>query len=293
MGWTGHLQLDYERRPDGRTVARDAHHGPLRVLKALYPDDSGTCHHVIVHPPGGLAGGDELRLDLRLGPGSRALVTTPGATRFYRTTGAQALQRVHLQLAEGAGLEWLPLEALAYSGCDALNEVQMDLQPRAWVLGWDLLSLGLPASDQPFAAGRYAQRLGLSGHWLEQGVIDAGDTRLLHSPVGLHGRPVLATLWLSTGSPISEAARELLRDVAEAAAANGSGSESDRSPDVIALRMGSTSPNDRVVLVRWMAQRVEPVLASARRVRQAWLQAFEASGVGPNPSPQEPRIWRL
>ena len=293
MGWAGHLQLDYERRPDGRTAARDVHHGPLRVLKALYPDDSGTCHHVIVHPPGGLAGGDELTVDVRLGPGARALITTPGATRFYRTTGAAATQQVQLQLAEGAGLEWLPLEALAYSGCDALNAVQMDLQPRAWVLGWDLLSLGLPASDQPFAAGRYAQRLGLRGHWLEQGVIDAADTRLLQSPAGLGGHAVMGTLWLTTGSPLSEAARELLRDLAEATATYGSGSESDRRPSVSALRMGITSPNECVVLVRWMAQRVEPVLASARRVRQTWLQAFEASGIGPNPSPQEPRIWRL
>ena len=88
MGWQGRLQLDY--RLDGRrTVGRDSHHGPLRVLKSLHPEGPGTCHHVLVHPPGGLAGGDRLELAVTLGEGAHALVTTPGATRFYRSLASR------------------------------------------------------------------------------------------------------------------------------------------------------------------------------------------------------------
>ena len=91
MSWRGHLALRYWR--DGeRTVAHDRHDGPLRVLQALYPEGPGVCQHVLVHPPGGVVGGDDLAIRADLGEGAHALVTTPGATRFYRSTGARASQ---------------------------------------------------------------------------------------------------------------------------------------------------------------------------------------------------------
>ena len=62
MGWQGHLQLDY-RSKAGRTIALDRHHGPQRVLQRLYPEGDAVCHHVLVHPPGGIVGGDVLELD--------------------------------------------------------------------------------------------------------------------------------------------------------------------------------------------------------------------------------------
>jgi urease accessory protein UreH len=59
MSWHGHLNLDY-RREGERTVALDRHDGPLRVLQRLYPEGPRVCHHVLVHPPGGIVGGDVL-----------------------------------------------------------------------------------------------------------------------------------------------------------------------------------------------------------------------------------------
>ena len=108
MSWHARLQLDYTLE-DARTVARFAHDGPLRILQSLYPEGGGICHNVLVHPPGGLVGGDTLELTATVGPGAHGLVTTPGATRFYRSSGEQALQRTRLTLAPGARLEWLPL----------------------------------------------------------------------------------------------------------------------------------------------------------------------------------------
>ena len=61
---------------------------------------------MLVNPPGGgVVGGDELHLDVRLDAGAHALITTPGATRLYRSEGALALQHSRLQLADGARLE--------------------------------------------------------------------------------------------------------------------------------------------------------------------------------------------
>ena len=57
MTWHAHLQLDYTLEA-GRCVLRHRHSGPLRILQSLYPEGDAVCHNVLVHPPGGLVGGD-------------------------------------------------------------------------------------------------------------------------------------------------------------------------------------------------------------------------------------------
>jgi urease accessory protein len=275
MGWQGHLSLDY-RVQQGRTVALDRHSGPLRVLRRLYPEGDAICHHVLVHPPGGLVGGDELRLDVQLDSGAHALITTPGATRYYRSEGLAATQRVHLQLATGTRLEWLPLETLAHPGCEGANQVTLDLQPGAEMIGWDLLALGLPASEAPFDHGCFTQRLQWPGVWLERARIDARDRLLLDSPMGLAGHRVLGTLWWASGSALTRERRQRLMD----------GAREQLAASPLAATAGCTSPDDRLVLMRVLAHRVEPAMALLQAVRAAWrslqwgLQA------------QAPRLWR-
>mgnify|MGYP002661725799 CR=1 FL=1 len=136
MPWHARLQLDYHRDPTisadagaaaPRTLARYLHNGPLRILQSLYPEGDAVCHNVLVHPPGGLVGGDTLEIQVSAATGTHGLVTTPGATRFYRSDGALALQDTQIHLAAGARLEWLPLETLCYSGCQAENRLQATL----------------------------------------------------------------------------------------------------------------------------------------------------------------------
>ena len=74
MAWHAGLRLDYALE-GGRTVARFAHDGPLRILQSLYPEGDATCHNVLVHPPGGVVGGDVLRIDVNVQRGGHALVT--------------------------------------------------------------------------------------------------------------------------------------------------------------------------------------------------------------------------
>ena len=275
MGWKGELSLHY-RVQQGRTVALDRHTGPLRVLRRLYPEGDAICHHVLVHPPGGLVGGDELLLDAQLDSGSHALITTPGATRFYRTEGLPATQRVHLRLAAGTRLEWLPMETIAHPGCQGANQVTLDLQPGAEMMGWDLLALGLPASNAPFDSGSFTQHLHWPGVWLERARIDAADHLLLDSALGLAGQRVLATMWWASGHALAREQRLGMLDSARAAAAE--------SP--LAATAGCTSPDDRLVLLRVLAHRVEPAMALLQAVRARWratqwgLQAHA------------PRLWR-
>lgn len=270
-GWTARLQLHYTR--DGeRTVGRDRHEGPLRVLKALHPEGAGICHHVIVHPPGGIVGGDELHVDVRLDAGTHALITTPGATRFYRSAGATAQQRIHLQLAGGARLEWLPLETIAHADCIAENRVTLDLTPGAECLGWDLLALGLPAAGEAFDRGSFLQQLELPGAWLERGLIRGDDRLLLDSPPGLDGRRVLGTLWLAAGTAWNNERREALLDAARAL--------------IGGAVAGATAVHPQVLVLRLLADRVEPAMQLLQAVRAAWRLA--AWGLAAEP----PRVWR-
>ncbi len=258
MTWLGHLALDY--RVDGtgtRTVGHDRHRGPLRVLKALYPEGDGICHHVLVHPPGGIVGGDRLDIDVHVRTGAHALLTTPGATRFYRSAGAPALQALQVHVQRGARLEWLPLASLAHDGCIAENRVRFELDPGAQMIGADVLALGLPASAAPFVHGRFTQHLEWPGQWLERGVIDARDLRLLHSPLGLGGHSVTATLWCASGSAFTAAQREALLD----AARDGAGEHE-----------GSTAPTAGLVVWRALGDAVEPLWERAVRLRARWRQ---------------------
>ena len=274
MGWHGRLELDYRRDGD-TTQAHDRHDGPLRVLQRLYPEGPAVCHHVLVHPPGGMVGGDTLDIALTLGEHSHAVITSPGAARFYRSQGERALQQVNATLAANARLEWLPLETLAYSGCDGENTMRFTLAPGAEMLGWDVLALGLPAAEQPFQRGRYRQHLELPGVWLERGTVAADDSVLLDSPLGLAGQSVLGTLWFASGTPLAAARRDALLEAARA--------ETGRHAP--GARAGATAPNDRVVVLRALAARVEPLMDLFKAVRNVWrTQAWELEAV-------QPRIW--
>jgi len=273
---SGHGRLSLRYRRDGaRTTAHDHHHGPLRVLQRLYPEGPAICHHVLVHPPGGMVGGDELEVGVTLDADSHALVTTPGATRWYRSRGALARQQAHLRLAAGARLEWLPLENIAYRGCQAGNGLRLQLAPGAEAMGWDLLALGLPTAGEPFDSGRFSQQLEMPGHWLERAVIDAADRLLLDSPLGLAGHRVLATMWWACGGPLPPARRQALLDSAREVLA--------ASP--LRRAAGVTAPQPAVLVLRLLADSVEPAQRCLQAVRAAWRRV--AWGLDAEP----PRIW--
>ena len=274
MAWHAQLALDYTRTST-RTVARHRHQGPLRILHNLYPEGDAICHNVLVHPPGGIVGGDTLQLTITAATGSHGLVTTPGATRFYRSQGEWARQHTRIRLAAGSRIEWLPLEAICYHGCLAENRLQMELAPGAELMGWDVTALGLPAAQKPFDDGSLLQHIELVGAWLERGRIDATDSRLMNGPLGLAGHACLASIFLCCGESVQRERVQRLLDAARGVI------------DAHGLRdcSGATSPNSRVVLVRVLAPMVEPAMELLRRVRAAWRQeAWQLQ-------PHSPRIW--
>ncbi|PVE43347.1 urease accessory protein UreD [Limnohabitans planktonicus] len=276
MTWLARLDLDYTLEAE-RSVARYLHQGPLRILQSLYPEGDAVCHNVLVHPPSGLVGGDTLDMKVTVGPGAHGLVTTPGATRFYRSEAGLAAQQVHTRLESGARLEWLPLEAIAYNGCDGLNRAVFDLAPGAELITWDITALGLPAADMPFAQGTFRQHMEIPGVWLERGTISATDTRLMDSPLGLAGKRCMATLVFAAGSAIaserSDRALACARELLEASE--------------LRLTAGATSPHKQVIVLRALAPVTEPAMRLLRKVWAAWRHEMWAL------PGTYPRLWHV
>jgi len=194
--WKARLELDFAYQ-DGKTLlARRLHDGPLVVQKPLYPEGEEVCHAIVVHPPGGIAGGDDLALEVRTEKDASALLTTPGAAKWYRSAGPLARQSVRLGV-EGC-LEWLPQESIVFDGAQAELDLSVDLGAQAAFLGWDIVCLGRTGSGERFGRGgyRFAMRVRRAGRllWQERGRIEGGG-RLLDSPAGLAGKPVFGTLF--------------------------------------------------------------------------------------------------
>lgn len=276
MAWHARLSLALTLEA-GRCVARFEHDGPLRILQTLYPEGDGIAHNVLVHPPSGLVGGDTLDIEITAGPGAHGLATTPGATRFYRSQGEVAVQRTRIVLANDARFEWLPLEAICYSGCLAESHLVLDLAPGAEVMGWDVTALGLPEAQLPFAQGSFLQHLEMRGAWLERGRIEAGDARLMDGPLGLAGRRCVATMFLAAGTEFSRARREQALDLARAIIA----------AHPLCQMAGATAPGPQVIVVRVLAPLVERALELLKSIRNAWRPAlWELAAT-------QPRTWAL
>ncbi|MER2602206.1 MAG: urease accessory protein UreD [Candidatus Competibacter phosphatis] len=202
-GWQAHLNLGFQRQAQRTILGQCAHRGPLQVQRPFYPEGKEVCHVAILHPPGGVVGGDRLRIDATLDPGAHALLTTPAAGKFYRSAGPFARQRQHLTVATGAALEWLPQENIVYQGARIQTSTRIDLQGDARFLGWEILCLGRPAAGERFEFGECRQNFELwrDGEplYLEQGRYTGGEP-VLAAHWGLQGQPASATL-LAAGSP--------------------------------------------------------------------------------------------
>lgn len=202
VSWKASLALRF-RSIDGKTVlAERRSDGPLVVQKPLYPEGPGRCHVIVVHPPGGIAGGDELLLEAGTESEAHALLTTPGAAKWYRSAGPWARQKLSFEVT--GTLEWLPRETIVFDGALAVLECEVRLGGAARYIGWDIVCLGRTGSGERFTRGtvRLETRIlrGQNLLWVERGAIDGGGA-LLESPAGLGGRTVFGTLVATCDSP--------------------------------------------------------------------------------------------
>lgn len=198
--WPARLALDFCGRGDKTVLVKKRHEGPLYVQKAFYPDGPNCAHVYLLHPPGGVVSGDSLNVSLSLTDAAQVLMTTPGAARLYRARQDRPdqpplKQRVYnrLTVAAKSQLEWLPGETIVFNGADIELITEVNLSDGCQFMGWEILCLGLPASNLPFTEGRFSQTIMINQDGLPK-IIDrmqfSADSPYLQSRCGLQSQPV-------------------------------------------------------------------------------------------------------
>jgi urease accessory protein len=195
--WLAKLSLSYERTSIGTVLKKSLHEGPLRVQKALYPEGDDICHTVIIHPPAGIAGGDTLEIDVVIGNECHAVLSTPSATKWYKSFKNSATQRIVFNLGENTKLDWLPQENLFFKGANSNVITKINLPSTASYIGWDAIMLGRHASGEEWSSGHIhlLNEIRRNGKliWVENGHIDAENIYSKSLPQ-MGSWPVCATL---------------------------------------------------------------------------------------------------
>lgn len=200
-GWLAQLDLVFAQRSEKTVIQQRRHVGPLTVQRPFYPE-GGVCHSYVLHPPGGVVGGDQLRLNVTLERGAHALITTPASAKFYRSDGATALQQQSLAVASAGILEYLPQDTILFDACKVNTRTRIELAPDARFAGWEILCQGRPASGEKFLTGycRQVYELYREGKPL---VIERthlhGNSEMQSARWGLANYPVMGTM-LVTGA---------------------------------------------------------------------------------------------
>ena len=212
QGWQASLNITLERR-GLKTVMSDLHHfGPLRVQRPFYPEGL-TSHIYLLHPPGGVVGGDGLNIRIHSCSKAHGLFTTPGATKFYRSAGATAKVRQHLKVAAGSALEWFPQENIFFPGAQVSMNTRIDLEPGAIFMGWEISCLGRPVNAEYFRHGHIDARFSVyrdnSPFLIER--LRVHRPEHLNAASGLRNYPMQG-LFLSTGcdDTLLEECRDIL-----------------------------------------------------------------------------------
>ena len=194
-GWKAELELGFSTQQNRTVMHRVSHSGPLRVQRPFYPEGE-VCHVYMLHPPGGVVGGDHLDIAVTAGPGARVLLTTPGSTKFYQSAGDWALFEQRLSILEGGSLEWFPQENILFPGAKLQAKTDVLLSGDAIFMGWDIICLGRPSNQERFEtglldAGLNIYRDGQPVLLERQRVLSAES---LDAAAGMRGFPMLAVL---------------------------------------------------------------------------------------------------
>jgi len=261
-GWLGRLRLELEKSPQGTQLKRSLHEGPLRIQRVLSPEGPLCPHIYLLHPPGGVVGGDRLETSIEVREGGSALFTTPAAQKLYRSQGDYARIENVLDAARGATLEWLPSETLAFSAARATVTTRVNLAEDAAFVGWDIACYGMPARGETFERGHVRTRFEIyrkeTPILIESFDLQA-DSSLLNGAHALRGQPVVGSLYAAPAASADESLVVALREVFEAAAPRGLVSVTSLRELLVVRALGAGVESVRALLVQaW--ERLRPAV---------------------------------
>lgn len=269
-GWKAELTLGFTDRGDKTVVSHKTQLGPLAIQRSLYPEGD-VCHTYLLHPPGGVVGGDQLLIKATTEIGAHALVTTPGATKFYRSEGKVARQKQILTAKAGSCLEWLPQENIFFPTAQVRVDTDIHIETGALFMGWELHCFGRPALNECFDTGKVWGKTQIfvdDKRILTENVqLVGGDKSILNS--GLQSFPMIGSLFITaTNDSDIKMVQDLLQDFTTSTE----------------LVIGATQI-DQLIVVRALGKWTEPMLEVFTLVWQQFRhQWFDYV-------PEPPRIW--
>lgn len=213
--WEGQLRLQFDRNAQGTRLARSYQQAPLKIVSPYYPEGPGICHAVTLHNAGGIVGGDRLAIDVEVGPGSHAAVTSASAGKVYGSPGREARQVTRLTLGPDACLEWLPQESIAFDGAWFRQDLVVDLAPGAVFMGWEVVRFGRTARGEGFYRGQWraTSEVWQAGKplWIDRQQL-SGSPASWQSLQALAGEPVVGSMAV-LGKAVSAEEAEAVRAV--------------------------------------------------------------------------------
>ncbi|HEY0125497.1 MAG TPA: urease accessory protein UreD [Rhizobium sp.] len=273
--WKAELDLAFELA-DGRTrLIRRRQYGPLVVQRPFYPEEDGTCHVYLLHPPAGIVGGDRLHQVFDVSDGARCVLTTPGATKFYRSPMQKGSQHNTIVVGAGGTCEYLPQENIIFDGANAEIETRVTLADDATFVGWDFFCLGRPAAKERFTTGSLGQRIEIVRNndkiWFERFKL-GGDSPLLAARYACAGQPVFGTMIYA--GRLQDGSAEHVRN-----------SLNIKTSDVKTSSVFSVSQLQHVVVCRYLGEQAE-------EGKNLFIQAWNVlRSICQSKSACLPRIW--
>ena len=277
--WLARFSAEFSAQHGDTRLGKTEHFGPLRVQRPFFPEGPTCLHFYLLHPPGGLVGGDQLSIDLSLSDRAHVLMTTPSAGKVYNNiSGIPQGQYVSLEVNDGCILEYLPQENIVFNGADGQLTTTVNIQGDGLFVGWEITCLGRFESEQFFEQGQLTQSLML----LRDGLPLFSDRLQLTAPsalqsseVGFQGFHVFGTLLIN-------------RDVMD---------QSEQTDDAVLQWQETINQDAReltvavtqkpgVFIVRVLGNKAEQVRNS---FEQLWAQ-LRSDVIGKEPC--APRIWR-
>jgi urease accessory protein len=211
-GWIAELELRFSKSKSKTFLSTRKHIGPLTIQRPFYPEGD-LCHLYLLHPPGGIVGGDQLSIEVNTDSNSSSLLTTPGATKVYRTSDHKhSTINQNFIVAEDSSFEWLPMETIVFPGANSQFSSKLLLSGNARIAAWEVYCLGRPAINESFDFGslNFSLELWRDGMpiLLDKLMIDKTE---LESVVGLRGFPVFGTFIISkTNKKVLETVRTMM-----------------------------------------------------------------------------------
>ncbi len=269
--WRAKLDLGFAKS-NGRTkLSHRDHYGPLQVQKPFYPEENGISHVYVLHPPGGVVGGDCLSLNIDIGDHAHTLITTPAAGKFYRSSGSVARQSQTIKVAADGVLEWFPSENIIFSGSKVQINTRIDLANDSDFIGWDISCFGRPVSGGSFDNGVFSQRMEIYREGIPLRVEKLnlqGGSEAVNANWGLMGYPVIGNMVCATNR---QGIDESIRNIENNSSKN---------------ELFSVTHAEGIVLCRFLGD-------SAERAKAFFIKAWKIlRSVILDLDIVEPRIWK-